>query len=1026
MRRTGIMLAALISSAVVTASGAAAPLSIRDSFRIGTGGAAICSAQAVANDAGLIDMFDAGYSVTCRDAALPVGKLYKLKNAANPAARLVALRGKDAICSTPRAGTIEGLGKVEIVDCRLKEAEVGYRAYHFASGKTFFAAEGLVGYDSALRLGLRSIVADKSVPGEVSVATTGAGDPAAFARVQAGTLDPARALAEAYRRNNVGSYADAAEFFASVRSGGGDAPIGLAEALVNEALQKSNLGRYAEADSLFDSAAGQIGSDPIVARRLRNYRAMHLLNRTRPKEALEELAKPMPTASSQVSQGSAAAIGIDQATSKRLNAESNVAEQLGGGSDDLLPEEKGEILDGQALQLRGTALRLGGDFAGASAALRASDARIAAVRGGRVASVVWMRAQIAGDLAAIAEQTGNRAEADRLYREGVAMLDAGYPGSAALLNARARLAGYLARSDQLETAEAMFREIVDSRPDASNLPPSFARVLRPYLDILMKKGANPAATADIFKASQLMMRPGLAQTQAVLARELSGGSDEAARLFRQAVSLTRQVERSRVALARLQGLAKPMPEQLLRMRALLAELRQAEKDSLATQAALGSFPRYRAVSSEVLNLADLQKTLKDGEGYYRLTVVDDHVYALLATADWAKAVKLGATASMLNEQVDSLRETISTVEQGQMMTYAFDVALSHKLYAALFGPFDAQLPDVAHLIFEGDGAMLRLPPNLLVMDRASVDTYQRRFAADANAEFDFRGIKWFGRERDISTSVAPRSFVELRSAPPARGKKQYLGLGNNAVPATSGEGAKLIAASADRDCVLPMSTWQNPISASELKVAGDILARFDPQGVQVITGDGFTDTALEARGDLNEYRIVHFATHGVVTSPRAKCPTQPALLTSFGGEGSDGLLTFREIFDLDLDADLIILSACDTAGTATMAATKSAGLATGGDVALDGLVRAFVGAGGRLVVASHWPVPDAFDATGRLMTGLFSAAPGTATVTALRLSQLPLMDQADTSHPFYWSAFAAVGDGGIPVIRQSQLAQQAK
>ena len=404
-------------------------------------------------------------------------------------------------------------------------------------------------------------------------------------------------------------------------------------------------------------------------------------------------------------------------------------------------------------------------------------------------------------------------------------------------------------------------------------------------------------------------------------------------------------------------------------------------------------------------------------------MVDDHVYALLATSSSAKAVKLGVASAALDERVDGLRETISTVEQGKQITYAFDVALAHKLYTELFSEFGAQLPSITHLIFEGDGAMLRLPPNLLVTDQASVDLYAKRFAADADAEFDFRGIKWFGRDRDISTSVAPRSFVELRSAPPSSGKKQYLGLGNNTPPPLAADGAQLFAAGADRDCVLPLATWQNPISPAELKVAGDIMARFDPNGVLVITGDGFTDSAVEGRSDLDDYRIVHFATHGVVTSPRAKCPTQPALLTSFGGEGSDGLLTFREIFDLDLDADLVILSACDTAGKATIAATKGAGLATGGDVALDGLVRAFVGAGGRLVVASHWPVPDAYDATGRLMTGLFNAAPGVATVTALRLSQQPLMDQADTSHPFYWSAFAAVGDGGIPVIRAPQLAQ---
>jgi CHAT domain-containing protein len=88
-------------------------------------------------------------------------------------------------------------------------------------------------------------------------------------------------------------------------------------------------------------------------------------------------------------------------------------------------------------------------------------------------------------------------------------------------------------------------------------------------------------------------------------------------------------------------------------------------------------------------------------------------------------------------------------------------------------------------------------------------------------------------------------------------------------------------------------------------------------------------------------------------------------------------------------------------------------------------VRAFVGAGARLVIASHWPVPDDYNATQRLITGLFSVPPGTPTVTALRLSQRQLMDDANTSHPFYWSAFAAVGDGQIPVIRRTQRIAQA-
>jgi CHAT domain-containing protein len=1024
MTKTVLAIAtALLSLAAAAPAPAATPLSVRDSFRIGDSGTIFCSAQSVSTDKALSDMFDIGYSVTCRDAALPVGKLYKLRDLTGGAARLGAARSDDATCSSPRLGQLTGLGTVQMIDCKLKDADVAYRVYQVRRGKALYAAEGLAGYDSALQLGLRSLIADQPVKGEISIATTGVGDPASFARIQAGTLDPAKALSEAYRRNNAGSYAEAAEFFAAV-SNVKDAPLSQAEALANEALQKSNLGRYAEADSLFARAAGAVGSDPIVARRLRNYRAMHLLNQGKPKDALAELDKPLPkvTAGTQDSTG-AGSLAIDAVTAQSLNAGSKLGQELGQEAEELLPAEKAEILDGQGLQLRGTSLRLVGDLPGASDALRRADAKLEAVRDGKVASILWLRAQILGDLAAIAEDQKNMADADRLYRQGVALLETNYPGSAALLNSKARLAGFLARSGQLATAEAMFHDIVHSQPDTSNLPPSFANVLRPYVDLLLKKGDDPAANAEIFTATQLMVRPGLAQTQAVLARELTGGTDEASRLFRQSVTLSRQVEAARIQLARISDIAKPTPEEAARARVLHASLDQSQKEQLATQAALGSFPRYRAVSSEVIPVGNLQKILRPGEAYYRMTIVGDRVYAMLVTPTAAHSAKLDVTADQLSDQVQALRDTISTVENGQRTTYPFDVALSHQMYGELFGPFAADVAAARHLIFEPDGAMLRLPPNLLVMDQASVDSYQQRAKASDDAAFDFRGISWLGRDRDISTAVSPRSFAQLRNAPPSSGRREYLGLGENTPPSAAAQG--LVPAAADRDCTLPMSSWSHPISAKELQTASAILQPYDPGGVQVVTRDDFTDTGLESRSDLDQYRIIHFATHGVVTSRAAKCPAQPALLTSFGGNGSDGLLTFKEVFDLHLDADLVILSACDTAAQASTAATEQAGLASGGDVALDGLVRAFVGAGARLVIASHWPIPDDYDATQRLMTGLFSAPPGTPTVTALRLSQRQLMDDVNTSHPFYWSAFAVVGDGEIPVIRPIQNIAQA-
>ena len=70
--------------------------------------------------------------------------------------------------------------------CTLTGSDVAYRVYTYDRGRTVYVAEGLAGYDSALALGLRTIVADQILPGEIAIASTEAGDPTAFARVQAG------------------------------------------------------------------------------------------------------------------------------------------------------------------------------------------------------------------------------------------------------------------------------------------------------------------------------------------------------------------------------------------------------------------------------------------------------------------------------------------------------------------------------------------------------------------------------------------------------------------------------------------------------------------------------------------------------------------------------------------------------------------------------------------------------------------------------------------------------------------------
>ncbi|MEY2927537.1 MAG: hypothetical protein RL367_2014, partial [Pseudomonadota bacterium] len=283
-------------------------------------------------------------------------------------------------------------------------------------------------------------------------------------------------------------------------------------------------------------------------------------------------------------------------------------------------------------------------------------------------------------------------------------------------------------------------------------------------------------------------------------------------------------------------------------------------------------------------------------------------------------------------------------------------------------------------------------------------------------------IAWLGRDRMVSTAVSAQSFVDVRNIPASQASRRYLGVGQNSPT------EKLSYAphsDAGRDpCDWGLSLWNKPISSAELKLASSMLGGTDNL---VITGDGYSDTALRERTDLKDFRIIQFATHGLVTAPHPGCPARPALVTSYGPRNSDGLLSFKEIFDLKLDADTIILSACDTAGSATAAATREAGITTGGNFALDGLVRAFVGAGARAVIASHWPVPDDYDATKKLMSGVYEGGTHQSVGESMRLSQVRLMDDPLTSHPYYWAAFAIVGDASKPLTSDdTQLAKQSQ
>lgn len=1012
----GKMLAAVATLGLGAAPGAARPqqetsLALRDTFPIGSNG--LCEAQILAPEPGA-GLFDRRYSIICRDAALPVGTLWVVKAKDGDSSGPKRFAGADATCNPGRDGgaDVPGLNGAQRLACSRDGSIIRSDLLISTRGGRTYAATGLAAYAKALELGLASLANDRVMPGTVEIPLTSATDDLAFARQQAETIAADQALVEAYRRSNAGNFAEAAEFFAvsSAALAGTDA----AEARLNSALQQSNLGNFTEARRQLAAVRSESAASPILARLLRNYEAMDALNRRQPAAALAILETPV-TASF-----------TDAEDLRQLRLGGSLASQLaseneritGAFSTTLTPIERARLLDGQHAYLKATATRLLGRPDEAATLLGEAESTLGEVRGGRVVSIAWLRAQILGELAETAERSAQPLEAEGLHQSAIALLEAVYPGSPALGSARAQLAGFYARSGRRDDALAIYRAIVaDSQGRAL---PSLRGVMTPYFALLTEggRGDNSVAT-DLFAASQLLQRPGLAQTQAALARELSEGSDEAAQLFRTATNLGRGIEQLRVSLLELENAPATGPRQATQIADRRARLAQLQEQQAEVLGRLAAYPRYRAVSDSAITLPELQAILSEGEAYVKMVTLDADVYVIYATRESARVWRADATPKQLETLVSQIRESIAVVEGGQVLTYPFDIVRARELYVRLFTPVTEELPHVRHLVFEPDGALLKLPVNLLVTDDASVAAYQARMKQKNADEYDFRGTKWLGRSTQVSTSVAAAAFRDVRRSRPSDGKRAYLGLGENAPIGDASPGAVRTRAAleAGEKCTWSPSIWANPIKADELREAA---TRFGDTA-KVLTGAEFTDSAIQTLDDLAEYRILHFATHGLVTAPQPECPPRPALLTSFAADagnegGSDGLLSFAEIFGLRIDADLVILSACDTAGSATVGATREAGVTSGGEFALDGLVRAFVGAGGRTVLASHWPVPDDFDATGRLVSGLF-AENGQATAEALKASQETLMDDAQTSHPFYWAAFAVVGDGAARLAR---------
>jgi CHAT domain-containing protein len=509
-----------------------------------------------------------------------------------------------------------------------------------------------------------------------------------------------------------------------------------------------------------------------------------------------------------------------------------------------------------------------------------------------------------------------------------------------------------------------------------------------------------------------------------LAVRLAAGSDRLAQLVRRDQDLAAEGETLDkaivAAVSRDRSKRDAVAEQRSRERlAAISAERAALQKTFAAE-----FPDYAALSNPLpMTAKEIQALLSDNEAMVLFAVAETESYVFALTRDgydW-KPVPLGAEA--LSQKVAVFRRglDISHASDASGKPGLFDLALANELYAALLAPVEPLVKDKRSLLVAPSGALTALPFHLLVTERPP--------AAIPETLAGYRDAAWLLKRQAISILPAVSSLKASRLfARRDHSTKPMTGFGDPLFdPSQGGAGDSRMASkqvtvkSASRALVTSAYTdfWrgagvdrarlaaalpQLPDTADELNaVAKDLgVAASD-----IHLGADASETTVK-RAPLADYRIVYFATHGLVAGD-VKGVAEPSLVLSIPKDPSefdDGLLTSSEVAQLKLNADWVVLSACNT-----IAGDKP------GAEALSGLARSFFYAGARALLVSHWSVDS--EAATRLTTSTFDrlkSDPRLGRAEALRQAMLAYLGDATSpknAYPAFWAPFALIGEGAV-------------
>ncbi len=775
---------------------------------------------------------------------------------------------------------------------------------------------------------------------------------------------------------------------------GADNPATVAP-MLDLALNLSDLAQYPEASGQFAVAAKLVpgSSDPTAAARLLHYEGLDQLNQGKPAQALallrqaEQLyAALLPPALLQAQpavQTNEAMFSItaQQGTNSLIEAQATLNS----------PVTQTALLGViETWRYQAIALYDSGDKQGGAAAMATAD-RIAEAND---ISPPMLSARLDRTNGALAMTQGHGGTAVGELQEAAVNFGTVIPGSrpvaeTSLLQGSVLL-GQKRDADALAACRTGITLLRNLQLGTS------ATLITPCLDAFAQAAAAEPQHAqgiysEMFAAAELAQGSVTSQEIAEAAARLSTSSSnpkvtQAIRAQQDAQAALMKLYQQRDELAHAAGSGSTQTALVALDKNIAAANDTVRQATLAEQAAA---PNFGQLVQQVVPAKDVLALLRPDEAFLGITAGPDHSWLFFLHDGDVQVARSATNDAVMAGLVTAVRASIEPTQAGLP---PFDMADATTIYQDTLGPFTAGMKNVHELVIAPSGPLLALPFALLPTGPASAT--------------DLTNAPWLVRQTTLAYVPAAANFVSLRKiAGTSAAQQPWFGFGDFQ-PVTLAQAQATYNVATCQDSAALFANLPNlPYAKLELQAAGAV---FGAGPEDELLGPAFTVPNVE-KADLKNFRILHFATHALLPTD-LPCQTQPAIVTSAppgASSADDALLSNSDVTNLHLDADLVLLSACNTGGGAD------------GGEALSGLARSFFYAGARALMVTQWSVNDQVsaylvaDTMNRLHAGQSGGAAG-----SLRAAQLGILSgaghalPASIADPFYWAAFAVIGDGG--------------